>query len=139
MSLSPGLCVRYKADAMRGVHHEDDRYMAALYTDKADLGPYTTQYEAAGEISGPGYKAGGVRLTGFEVHEEGTAAILTFDDLKIERATLKDVCGVLVYNATKANRAVGVVLLAEKTSSTNGPFEVFFPLPTAAEGLFVVD
>lgn len=39
--LTPGLCAAYKADAMRGLHHEDDRYMLALYGPAAPSPPRT--------------------------------------------------------------------------------------------------
>lgn len=60
--IRPCFCVGYKADIMRGVHHEDDRYMLALYPAGADLTPYTKEYSPTGEISGPGYRAGGKNL-----------------------------------------------------------------------------
>jgi len=138
MSCTPGLCTRYLADALRGVHHEDDRYMLALYGESAQLDPSLTDYTAKGEMVGDGYKAGGVQLKGFEVVEDGMAVVLTFDDAHWERVTLTRACGGLVYNASKRNLAVGVVKLAQPTSSTNGAFDVFFPLPTAADGLFVI-
>jgi hypothetical protein len=137
--IKPGLCARYKADAMRGVHHEDDRYMIALYGDKAPLDCYVDTYTPKGEITGPGYKPGGFSLKGFEVVEDGEAAVLTFDDLHVERLTVRDVVGALIYNASKQNRAVGVVALSQPTSATNGAFDLFFPPATAAEGLFVID
>ena len=137
--IRPGLCATYKADAMRGVHHEDDRYMIALYGPKAALDCFVTEYTAKGEIAGPGYKPGGVQLYGFEVVEDGEAAVLTFDDVHWERLTVRDVVGALIYNASKHNRAVGVVALPVPTSATNGAFDLFFPPATAAEGLFVID
>lgn len=137
--ITPCFCVGYKADIMRGVHHEDDRYMMALYTEGAPIDVYTQKYGPKGEVSGPGYKAGGIQLKGFEVVEDGEAAVLTFDDAHWDRATLQGVVAGLVYNATRGDRAVGVVALAQKTSSTNGPFDVFFPEATAADGVFVID
>lgn len=137
--IRPCFAVSYKADSMRGVHHEDDRYMIALYTESADLTCHVQTYTPKGEVTGPGYKAGGTLLKGFEVVEDGEAAVLTFDDVRWERATVKDVVAGLVYNASKNNRAVGVVALAQKTSSTNGPFEIIFPEATAADGVFVID
>lgn len=137
--IRPGLCVCYKADAMRGVHHEDDRYMIALYGPKANLDCYTDEYTAKGEIAGPGYTPGGIALRGFDVVADGEAVILTFDDARWERLTVRDVVGALIYNATKRNRAVGVVAMAQPMSATNGSFDLFFPPATASEGLFVVD
>lgn len=139
MSCKPGLCTSYIADALRGVHHEDDRYMLALYGEGAHLDCFCTEYSPKGEVSGPGYKPGGILLTGFEVTEDGAAVVLTFDDAHWERATITGAVGGLIYNASKRNRAVGVVALAQTTSSTNAPFDVFFPLPTATDGVFVIN
>lgn len=137
--ISPCFAACYKADIMRGVHQPDDRYMLALYTEGANLSSRTEKYVSKGEVAGPGYAPGGALLRGFRVEEDGDAAVLTFNDVRWERATLRDVVAGLVYNASKGNRAVGVVALAQKTSSTNGPFEVFFPDATAADGVFVID
>jgi len=137
--LTPGLCAAYKADAMRGLHHEDDRYMLTLYGPAAPLDAHTTADTTAGETAGAGYRAGGVPLKGFEVVEDGAAAVMTFDDVRIERATLRDVCAGLIYNASRGNRAVGVVVFQTPLSCTNGAFDIFFPQATAADGLFVID
>lgn len=137
--MNPTLCASYKAEIMRGVHCEDDRYMLALYNDSCTLNEFTTAYTAKGEVQGDGYRAGGVLLNNMRVEQDGSAAVLTFNDVLIARATLKDVCCGLVYNASKGNRAVGIVALAQKTSSTNGAFEIYFPEATASDGVFVID
>lgn len=139
MSCWPGLTVSYKCEAARGVHHENDSYMLALYTADAKLDEHTRAYSAAGEVRGAGYKAGGLRLENFEVVEDGSAAVLTWDDATWDKVTVRDVVGGLIYNATRGNKAVGVVKLTEPASATNGAFTVYFPTATAAEGLFVID
>lgn len=137
--MKPCLTASYKAEIPRGVHSEGDRYMLALYGDKCGLDEFTKSYTKAGEVQGPGYSAGGKQLMGFRVEEDGSAAVLTFDDITFSTVTLKDVCYGLIYNASKQNRSVGVVALAEKTSATNGPLTIFFPEATAADGVFVID
>jgi hypothetical protein len=137
--MTPCLCASYKAEVMRAVHAEGDRYMLALYDEKCGLNEFTKVYTPKGEMQGAGYSAGGKQLMGMRVEEDGSAAVLTFDDITWPAATLKDVTCGLVYNASKQNRAVGIVALAQKTSSTNGPFEIFFPEATAADGVFVID
>lgn len=137
--IKPGLCVSYKAEAFRGVHSDGDRYMMALYTGKASLDEFTREYTAKGEVAGPGYKPGGVAITGFDVVEDGTAVVITFDDPHWDRLTVRGVVGALIYNASKANRAVGVVAMAEEVNATNGPVDIFVPLATSSDGLFVVD
>ncbi len=139
MACRPGLCVSYKAEALQGVHNQNDRYMIALFTDKAKLDEYTTEYTPAGEASGPGYAAGGQQLDGFSVVEDGTAVILTFDDAHWDRVSVSNVVGGLIYNASRQNKAVGVVALEQATSATNGAFDLYFPPATASEGLFVID
>ena len=137
--MNPCLTASYKAEAMRGVHHENDRYMLALYGDKSGLTEFTTAYTKAGEMQGSGYAPGGAQLMGMRVEEDGSAAVLTFDDITWPAVTLKDVSCGLIYNASKQNRSVGIVVLAEKTSATNGPLTIYFPEATAADGVFVID
>lgn len=139
MACRPGLCVSFKAEALQGVHDKNDRYMIALFTDKAKLDEYTTEYSSAGEASGPGYAAGGQKLDGYAVVEDGCAVILTFEDAQWDRVSISNVVGGLIYNASKRNKAVGVVALEQATSATNGAFDLFFPPATASEGLFVID
>lgn len=137
--MNPTLCASYKAEIMCGTHSDTDRYMLALYNDSCTLSEFTTTYTSKGEAQGDGYRPGGVLLNNMRVEQDGSAAVLTFDDVLISRATLKDVCCGLVYNASKGNRAVGIVVLAQKTSSTNGAFEIYFPEATASNGVFVID
>ena len=137
--MNPCLTASYKAEIPRGLHHENDRYMLALYGDKCGLSEFTTAYTKAGELQGAGYPAGGKQLMGMRVEQDGSAAVLTFDDITFPTVTLRDVCCGLIYNASKQNRAVGIVVLAEKTSATNGPLTIYFPEATAADGVFVID
>jgi hypothetical protein len=139
MACRPGLCVSFKAEALRGVHNENDRYMIALYTDSAKLDGYCESYTSKGEVSGPGYTAGGERLQRYRIVEDGEAVILTFDDVRWDKVTLSGVAGGLIYNASKKNRAVGVVALPQAISATNGSIDIYFPAANAAEGLFVID
>lgn len=137
--MTPALCVSFKSEMARGVHHEGDRFMVALYGDKCGLSEFTQAYTPKGEIVGPGYVAGGKALQNYRVEEDGSAVILTFDDITWDRVTVTGVCCGLIYNASKQNRSVGIVVLAEKTSATNGPLTIYFPEATAADGVFVID
>lgn len=137
--IKPGLTVSFKAEMARGVHHEDDRFMMALYGAEAKLDAFTTKYVTGGEVSGMGYKAGGIALKNYEVVEDGEAIALTWDDVHLDKATLHGVYGGLIYNASKSNRSVGVVALVQPLSSTNGAIDIEFPPANAAEGLFVIE
>ena len=137
--MNPCLCASYKAEILRGVHSESDTYMLALYDDKCGLSEFTTSYTTRGEVSGSGYMAGGKQLMRMRVEEDGSAAVLTFDDIVWPNVTLNGVTCGLIYNASKQKRAVGIVALSQRTSATNGPLTIYFPEATAADGVFVLD
>lgn len=137
--MRPALCVSYKQEILRGVHSDSDRYMLALYTGADVVSEFTKTYATRGEVAGTGYRAGGKQLQNMRVVQDGSAVVLTFDDITWADATIQNVVCGLIYNASKQNKAVGVIVLAQKSSSTNGPFTIYFPEASAAEGVFVFD
>lgn len=137
--MNAGLTVSYKSEIPLGVHSDSDRYMIALYGEKCDLSEFTTAYTTKGEITGEGYRAGGITLENFRVEQDGSAVCFTFNDAHWDRVTVKDVCCGLVYNASKQNRSMGIVVLEQKTSATNGPLDIYFPECTADMAVFVLD
>lgn len=100
-----------------------EQFMLALYTSAAELGPDTTAYTAAGEVSGKGYKPGGISLKNPRVWVDRGAACLTFDSVNISVATIT-ARGFLIYCKTKGNRAVFVGDWAGEYTSTEGPFTI---------------
>lgn len=76
-----GLCDTYLLELLSGTHLSSNTYKIALYTSSADLGPETTAYSATNEVSGAGYSAGGMALTGF------TAANVTSGSIAISGIT----------------------------------------------------
>lgn len=137
--MRPALCVSYKEEILRGVHSDSDRYMLALYTGADAISEFTKAYVSRGEAVGTGYRAGGKQLQNMRVEQDGSSVVLTFDDITWSDATLKNVCCGLIYNASKQNKAVGVLVLMQTSSSTNGPFTIYFPEANASEGVFVLD
>lgn len=121
--IAPGLTVACKEDLFNGVHQPGDTFKLALYSDSANLGPFTTEYVAAGEVSGQGYTSGGVVLTGKQVNTVGAKTFVGWGDALIRNATIS-ARGGLVYNASKQNRVFGVVDLGKLVTSTNGNFKV---------------
>jgi hypothetical protein len=81
--------------------------MLALYTNSATLDATTALYTTAGEVSGPGYAAGGLPLVSQGVFVAGTVAYVTFAPVSWPGATFT-VRGMLLYNATQGNAAVSV-------------------------------
>ena len=134
MAIQQGMCSSFKQQSWLGIHDLDtDTLKIALYTAAADLGPSTTVYTTSSEVTGAGYTAGGEIITGAQVLLSGTTAYLTFNNPTWSGASFT--CrGALIYNASKANRAIAVLDFgADKTAS--GTFTVQLPAATAAAAL----
>ena len=134
MAILQGMCSSFKQESWLGIHDLDtDVLKMALYTAAADLSQATTAYTPTGEISGTGYISGGIPLTGVQVLLSGTTAYVVFDNPVWPNASF--VCrGALIYNTSKANRAIAVLDFgADKTAS--GTFTVQLPAATAAAAL----
>jgi hypothetical protein len=128
------MCSSFKQESWLGIHDLDtDTLKMALYTANANLSQATTVYTTADEVVGAGYTAGGEVITGAQVLLSGTTAYLTFNNPSWSGTSF--VCrGALIYNASKANRAIAVLDFgADKTAS--GTFTVQLPAATAAAAL----
>ena len=134
MALVQGMCSSFKQESWLGIHDLDTNTLKlALYTSLASLGPSTTVYTTDNEVTGLGYVAGGTTLTNVQVLLSGTTAYVTFDNPVWYVASF--VCrGGLIYNETKANRAIAVLDFgADKTAS--GTFTVQMPAASATTAL----
>jgi hypothetical protein len=70
----------FKRELYEGVHNFlVDTFKIALYTSSANLGNNTTQYTTVGEVTGGGYTAGGITLTGALVSANSNTAYITFN------------------------------------------------------------
>lgn len=134
MAITQAIATSFKAEILQGIHDSADTYKIALYTSAATLGASTTAYSATNEVVGTGYTAGGTTLTGYSVTTSGTTAILDFADASWSNATIT-ARGALIYNSSKANKAVYVLDFGSDISSTNGTFAITMPTPDAANGL----
>lgn len=126
MTISSAICNSYKQELLEGVHAAGDVYKLALFTDAATLGAATTAYATTNEVQGVGYSAGGIDLSGFVTGLSNGTAFLTFADAQFSNATIT-ARGCLVYNSSKANRAVAVFDFGGNIISTSGTFTVDFP------------
>lgn len=134
MPILQGLCSSFKQESWLGIHDLDtDVLKMALYTGQANLSQATTVYTASGEVVGTGYAAGGEILTGVQVLLSGTTAYVVFDNPTWAGASFT--CrGGLIYNASKADRAIAVLDFgADKTASGN--FTIQLPAATASTAL----
>lgn len=135
MPILQGMCSSFKQESWLGIHDLDTNTLKlALYTAAADLSQTTTVYTSTGEVpAGSGYSTGGVTLTNVQVLLSGTTAYVVFDNPTWAGASF--VCrGALIYNASKADRAIAVLDFgADKTAS--GTFTLQLPAATAASAL----
>ena len=117
-----------RADFLAGVHQQAHTYRLALYTSDANIGPATVAYTARGEVRGPGYTAGGIRLAGRVVgsDKQGRAVLTFVQPARIENCTIT-ARGAIVYNDSAEGKPVLCVLdFGSDVRSANGPFSVDF-------------
>jgi hypothetical protein len=121
-------------ELLQGIHNfANDTFYIALYTADADLGESTTVYTATEEISGSGYTAGGIALSGVSIGLANNIAFVGFNNAIWTPAAFT-ARGALIYNLSKSNRSVAVLNFGnDKTSTTT--FTVQMPPATATTAL----
>ncbi len=135
MPITQAMCTSFKSELLGGIHDLDtDAIKIALYTSAATLDATTTVYSATNESSGAGYTAGGNTLTGAAISTSGTTAIVDFADTSWTSATIT-ARGALIYNSSKANRAIAVLDFGSDRSSSAGTFTIQFPTPDASNAI----
>lgn len=136
MAITQALCTTYKSELLNKEHDMDtDSFKIALYTSSATLDATTTAYTVTNEISGTGYSAGGVALTGGAIAVSGTTAFVDFTDPSWTTATFT-ARGALIYNDTHASDAAVLVLdFGGDFTVTSGTFTIQFPAADASNAL----
>jgi hypothetical protein len=132
MSIVQTQTTSFKAELYEGVHNLlTDTLRIALYTANANLNEATTAYSTTDEVVGTGYVAGGVVLTGVTISSSGYTAYVNFNNVSFG-ASVTARCA-LIYNASKANRAIAVLDFgSDKTSAS---FTITMPQNTATTAL----
>jgi len=133
MAITQAMCTSFKEDLFQKEQDLDtDTIKIALYTSSATLDATTTAYTASGEVSGTGYTAGGVTLTGATIGTSGTTAYVDFDDPEWTTASFTT-AGALIYNDTTAgDNSIAVLSFGGDFTVTAGTFRIVFPAPGAA-------
>jgi len=135
MAISQALCSSFKSELLGGTHDLDtDVIKIALFTSSATLGASTTAYSTTNEVSGTGYTAGGNTLASAAISLDGTTAIVDFADTTWSSATIT-ANGALIYNSSKADRAIAVLAFGGDKTSTNGDFTIQFPAADASNAI----
>ena len=122
----------FKKQLYQGVHDlTTDTLYIALYTANADLNEGTTIYTTSGEVTGTGYVAGGVILTGVTLETSGSTAYVNFANV-VFNASVTARCA-LIYNVTQGNKSIAVLDFGSDKTSTN--FTITMPANTASAAL----
>ena len=125
----------FKAEILGGIQDLDtDVIKIALYTSAASLDATTTVYSTSNEVVGVGYSAGGNTLASPTISTSGTTAYVDFADSSWTTATIT-ARGALIYNSSKANRAIAVLDFGSDKTSTAGTFTVQMPANNATDAL----
>jgi len=122
----------FKTQLYTGVHNLlTDTLYIALYTANADLNEATTVYSTDSEVTGTGYVAGGVVLTGVTINSSGFTAYVDFADV-VFNASVTARCA-LIYNVTQGNKSIAVLDFGSDKTSTN--FTITMPANTSTAAL----
>ena len=132
MSILQTQTTSFKTELYTAVHNlSTDTLYIALYTAAADLNESTTVYSATNEVTGTGYVAGGVALTGVTISSSGYTAYVDFSDV-VFGASVTARCA-LIYNVTQGNKSIFVLDFGSDKTSTN--FTITMPANTATAAL----
>jgi hypothetical protein len=122
----------FKKELYQGIHDlSTDTLYIALYTANADLNAATTAYSATNEVTGTGYVAGGIALTGTTINSDGYTAYVNFNNV-VFNASVTARCA-LIYNVTQGNKSIAVLDFGSDKTSTN--FTITMPANTASAAL----
>jgi hypothetical protein len=132
--IQQGMASSFKQQILLGEHDLDtDVIKIALYTSAASLGPDTTVYSTLSEVVGTGYVAGGNTLAGATVSLSGATAYVTFANTTWTSVNFT-ARAALIYNSSKANKAIAVLDFgSDKTSTTN--FQIQFPAASSSSAI----
>jgi hypothetical protein len=122
----------FKSQLYQAVHNMlTDTLKIALYTAATDLNEATTIYSATNEVTGTGYVAGGVVLTGVTLNTSDYTAYINFADV-VFNASVTARCA-LIYNVTQGNKSVAVLDFGSDKTSSN--FTITMPANTSTAAL----
>jgi hypothetical protein len=136
--MSQVVCNSFKVELFRAIHDftasTGDTFKVALYTSASTIGAATTVYTATNEAVGTGYTAGGATLASVTPTLNGITAIVDFADVTISTVTLT-YRKALIYNSTKANRAVAVFDFGSDRVISGGNLIIQMPVPDPSSAI----
>jgi hypothetical protein len=136
--MSQVICNSFKVEVFRAIHNfttgTGDTFKIALYTSASTIGASTTVYSTTNEAVGTGYTAGGANLTVVTPTLIGNTMVIDFADVTISTVTLT-YRRALIYNSTKANRAVAVFDFGSDRVISGGNLIIQMPIPDASSAI----
>jgi len=134
MSIVQTLTTSFKNDLLTaGQNLSTDTLKLALYTADASLNADTTAYSTTNEITGTGYTAGGITLTGITIQTSGSTVYINFSNVVWNPATFTTRAA-LIYNSSKSNKSVAVLDFGSDKTCTS-TFTIQMPANTATSSL----
>lgn len=140
MPIQQGLTNSFKQEMLQsGQDIVTDTLYMALYTAFSDIGQLTTEYTATNEVTGDGYTAGGVEVTGavLSTQTTGPAAgtvYVNFNNVSWPGANFT-ARGALIYNVTRSNKSVAVLDFGSDKIFSSVSNTVTMPANTATTAL----
>ena len=132
MSILQTQTTSFKAELYQAIHNlSTDTLKVALYNGNANLNETTTAYTTSNEVSGGGYVAGGVVLTGVTINTSGFTAYVNFSNVNFGAAVTAR-CA-LIYNASKGNKSIAVLDFG--SDKTSAAFTLTMPTNTPTTAL----
>ena len=127
MAITQTWTTSFKRQVLLGEHDlGTDTLKIALYTSLANLGPDTTEYSVTNEVSGTGYTAGGLILSNVTVSQGEGIAYVDFDNPTWPASSFTT-RGALIYNSSKANKAMFVLDFGLNQTTVNENFVLDLP------------
>jgi hypothetical protein len=138
MANTQGLAISFKEEIFTATHDiTSNSLKAALYLVSATMDNTATAYTATGEVTGTNYTPGGEAVTVFAAPAATGAAVYTTPGANIvyTAVTLSTAFdALLIYNATAANKAIGVWTFGSQTI-TAGDLTITMPANDSTHAL----
>jgi hypothetical protein len=134
MAIQQGLTTSFKQQMIQaGQNLATDTLYIALYTAFSTIGPNTTAYTTVNEITGTGYTAGGIELTGVTIGTSTDGVVFVDFANAVWPNSQLTARGALIYNVTRSNASVAVLDFGSDKTMTN--FTITMPVNTATTAL----
>jgi len=135
MSIIQTQTTSFKAELYQAIHNLlTDTLKIALYTGNATLNADTTAYSTTNEVTGTGYTAGGIVITGVTVNSSGYTAYVSFNNPSWPTASFTTRAA-LIYNASKANRSIAVLDFGADKTVSGTTFTITLPTNNVTDAL----